>query len=253
MKSIQKWLALLLAGALLTSLSACNSGNDSDSNNTDTTTTDKQAEQTEQVSDKGYSPETLYEALLTADDAIVTVTTGLESDAPIDSAPNGLHVDNVTTYTLSGPLVKCENASTEALVEPVYYDFENGKQYTKMIADETWTVSDFDDVDRTILVQDVILLGMPEFFEDDDYELSDGKYVFTQKAINALIDYLESTFEIDAITLIVGEQFEIEVAFEMTDNGGDLSYVITGDAGSMTTKISIRFVETKVTLPEVTE
>lgn len=246
MKTTQKWLALLLAGALLTTFAACDSPNGEDGNDTESggdnlTTTAPDETQSEKPHIKDYSPAELYDALFEADEATVTLSE--------DIVYQGKGNPNVYTYTLSRPLVLARESIAGTPTQAAYYDFSDGKLYSKYARETVWVVEEHGFERDLKEFLEVTLNGVKPFFEDRNYEQKDGKYIYTERATNALLSSLERD---NLITLTVGEPIELTVTYQADDDGALITYVAAGPIASVETKIDIRFVDTELTLPEDT-
>lgn len=195
--------------------------------------------------EQATSPESLFNALLSADQVIVTRT---ETLAGIWNE-NDFGSTVTVTYTLDGQLMMAE--SHDNFESLVYYDFENRKAYAKY-DDADWVSTELDSESREEFVG-VEIFGMlpPDLIEDKNYELQDGKYIFTEKAIDRMLNELRQSGYLDTITLVVGEEFETEVIFEPTDDGAVWCYRHWNEAGNMTsTEITVEYADTEVTLPD---
>lgn len=236
-KSMKGIFALLLAGAMLTSMAACTSKNS------------ETASLTPKEDEPTYSPESFYRTL--CDTEQMTVGVAVDSVYPSET------VYLAATYEYDDMKVKehykevvTGGFSPREADLTVYYDLAN-QQYCEKSADEDeWFTSGFYPEDWEEFFNVVLIDNSYDFFADGNYEQKDGKFILTEEAVANLHQAILANDPEGSIAAFYGDLFDLNAVFEPTDDGAFLNVSIKGSDVKTNAVYTFRFTETSVTLPE---
>lgn len=233
MKRSVKWLALLLAGLLLTaSLAACTAKQGDAGEDTQ----DQQNDQNDQNADKLLTPAALRQAIINGEEMSIFVESGWAGD------------ENEYVYIRDGDKAK------RSIGEDVrYYDFAEAKRYGYFPEEDRWEVFELTQPDWASFVNELIWTddGADPLLMDENYTLKDGRYVLTEAGAMAELEYVRQGM--DEFDRIYGENPAIEAYSEYTDGKYIFYSKLEGEDGRFCREITITviFREVTVVLPEV--
>lgn len=172
MKRSVKWLALLLAGLLLTaSLAACTAKQGDAGEGAQ----DQQNDQNDQNADKLLTPAALRQAIINGEEMSIFVESGWAGD------------ENEYVYIRDGDKAK------RSIGEDVrYYDFAEAKRYGYFPEEDRWEVFELTQPDWASFVNELIWTddGADPLLMDENYTLKDGRYVLTEAGDMAELEYV---------------------------------------------------------------
>ena len=228
MKKFTKWIALLMAGLLLTaSLIACESaytGSDDEDEE------DEEQSESDSSKYKNLTPEELGAALLEADKFTIT--------AVIQDGGTSENINYTQTYSKYGDLMKSvvsitsEEYNTE---HEAYADLKNDLVYTQ--EEGVWTTQT-EETELSDMLESVLYSKW--FFEHDNYPEFDAKADRNDIKADCIREIMS-----------LGEGAQAEGYFSRKGSEYTISFTGTSEGGiTQGCTITIRFTADKITLPE---